>query len=214
MGAVSIADAWPPTGRPFTVDDLDRMPDDGRRYELLDGVLVVSPRPTTVHQLAATRLTVALHATCPDGLCVIFEPAVQLSRNTEFDPDIVVVRAKDVGGAKFTAPPLLAVEVRSPSTAMVHLNLKKAAYERFGAGSCWIADPDLRTPSLTAFELWEGHYRQITEARGDEVFRADRPFAAEIVPAALVAGIGHRRAERPVFSGPARLHLGHDLAGQ
>ncbi len=36
--------------RPFTVAELDRMPDDGRRYELLDEVLVVSPRPTTIHQ--------------------------------------------------------------------------------------------------------------------------------------------------------------------
>lgn len=46
MNAVSIAEAWPAAGRPFTVAELDRMPEDGRRYELLEGVLVVSPRPT------------------------------------------------------------------------------------------------------------------------------------------------------------------------
>src|SRR5450756_207852 len=50
MSAVTIAEAWPAAGHPFTVAELDRMPDDGRRYELLDGVLVVSHRPTTVHQ--------------------------------------------------------------------------------------------------------------------------------------------------------------------
>ena len=60
MGAVSIAEAWPPAGRPFTVDELDRMPHDGRRYELLGGVLVVSPRPSTVHQAVATRLILTL----------------------------------------------------------------------------------------------------------------------------------------------------------
>lgn len=49
MSVVSIAEAWPAAGQPFTTDDLDRMPDDGRRYELLDGVLVVSPRPGTEH---------------------------------------------------------------------------------------------------------------------------------------------------------------------
>jgi hypothetical protein len=43
MSVVTIAEAWPAAGRPFTVAELDRMPDDGRRYELLDGVLVVSP---------------------------------------------------------------------------------------------------------------------------------------------------------------------------
>ena len=45
MSVVSIAEAWPLPGKPFTVAELDRMPDDGHRYELLDGVLVVSPRP-------------------------------------------------------------------------------------------------------------------------------------------------------------------------
>ena len=41
MSVVSIAEAWPAPGKPFTVAELDRMPDDGHRYELLDGVLVV-----------------------------------------------------------------------------------------------------------------------------------------------------------------------------
>jgi len=45
---VTIAEAWPAAGRPFTVAELDQMPDDGRRYELLDGALVVSPRPTLI----------------------------------------------------------------------------------------------------------------------------------------------------------------------
>jgi hypothetical protein len=40
MGVVTIAEAWPAAGHPFTVAELDRMPDDGRRYELLDGALV------------------------------------------------------------------------------------------------------------------------------------------------------------------------------
>jgi hypothetical protein len=53
MSVVTIAEGWPAAGHPFTVAELDRMPDDGRRYELLDGVLVVSPRPTTIHQFVA-----------------------------------------------------------------------------------------------------------------------------------------------------------------
>jgi hypothetical protein len=43
MSVVTIAEAWPAAGRPFTVADLDRIPDDGRRYELLDGALIASP---------------------------------------------------------------------------------------------------------------------------------------------------------------------------
>ena len=104
MSAVSIAEAWPARGRPFTVEDLDRLPDDGRRYELLDGVLVVSPRPNTIHQLAATRLATLLDNACPGDLCVLAESAVQLTADTEFDPDVVVVRQQDIGGAKLTSP--------------------------------------------------------------------------------------------------------------
>jgi Uma2 family endonuclease len=81
----------------------------------------VSPRPTTVHQLASTRLATLLGNTCPDDLCVLAEPALQLSADTEFDPDVVVVRQEDVGGAKLTALPLLVVEIRSPGTALIDL---------------------------------------------------------------------------------------------
>lgn len=56
MAVMSIAEAWPAAGRPFTVADLDRMPDDGHRYELLDGALIVSPRPTNPHQEVAMEL--------------------------------------------------------------------------------------------------------------------------------------------------------------
>ncbi len=56
MSVVSIAEAWPSPGKPFTVAELDRMPDDGHRYELLDGALAVSPRPTPAHQVVAFTL--------------------------------------------------------------------------------------------------------------------------------------------------------------
>jgi hypothetical protein len=56
MVVMSIAESWPPAGQPFTIDQLDRMPDDGRRYELLDGVLIVSPRPVVLHQEVAFQL--------------------------------------------------------------------------------------------------------------------------------------------------------------
>jgi Uma2 family endonuclease len=189
MSVVTIAEAWPAAGQPFTVADLDRMPDDGRRYELLDGMLAVSPRPTTTHQLVAMRMLLALSEACPEGLCVIPEPAVQLTPQTEFDPDIVVVRMEEIGGAKFTAPPLLIVELRSPSTALIDLNSKKAAYERFGVPSYWIVVPDLSMPSLTVFELYDGTYQQAAQVYGSEPFRAERPYPVEIVPARLVRGI-------------------------
>jgi Uma2 family endonuclease len=189
MCVVTIAEAWPAAGRPFTVAELDRMPADGRRYELLDGVLIVSPRPTTIHQFVAMRLLRVLADACSDGLCVVPEPAVELGPQTEFDPDLVVVRMDQVGGAKFTEPPLLVVEIRSPSTALVNLNRKKAAYERFGVPSYWIVNPDPPQPELTVFELLDGRYTLAAKASGP--FTADHPFTVTIAPAGLIDGLRH-----------------------
>ena len=187
MSVVTIAEAWPAAGRPFTVAELDRMPDDGRRYELLDGVLIVSPRPTTIHQVVAGRLYGVLSGACPADLCVVPEPAVELGPQTEFDPDLVVVRMDQIGGAKFTEPPLLVVEIRSPSTALIDLNRKKAAYERFGVLSYWILNPDPPQPELTVFELRDGHYAPVATTSGS--FAAARPFAVSVVPADLTRGL-------------------------
>jgi len=189
MSVVTIAEAWPAAGRPFTVAELDRMPDDGRRYELLDGVLIVSPRPTTVHQLVAGRLYGVLSRACPEDLCVVPEPAVELGPQIEFDPDLVVVRMNQIGPAKFTEPPLLVVEIRSPSTALIDLNRKKAAYERFGVSSYWIVSPGPPQPELTVFELRDGRFA--LKAKASDSFTADRPFTVSIAPADLTRGLRH-----------------------
>jgi Uma2 family endonuclease len=65
MSAVTIAEAWPRPGEPFTVDDLERMPDDGHRYELIDGMLIVSPAPAMPHQRVAFFLGMLLEEACP-----------------------------------------------------------------------------------------------------------------------------------------------------
>ncbi|HET9971922.1 MAG TPA: Uma2 family endonuclease [Streptosporangiaceae bacterium] len=187
MSVVTIAEAWPAAGRPFTVAELDQMPDNGRRYELLDGALVVSPRPTTIHRVVAGRLYGVLSSVCPEDLCVVPEPAVMLGPQTEFDPDLVVVRMDQVGGAKFTEPPLLVVEIRSPSTALIDLSRKKFAYERFGVPTYWILNPDPPQPELTIFELRDGGYHLVAKASGS--FAADRPFTLSIDLADLTHGL-------------------------
>jgi Uma2 family endonuclease len=186
MVAMSIAEAWPTTMREFTVDDLEHMPDDGRRYELVDGVLVVSPAPSVAHQVVLMELAVVLHGSCPDHLYVLPGPGVRMSRITELIPDLIVCATADLAGQRIMNPPLLAVEIRSPSTALFDLNTKKAVYERFGIESYWIVVPDRDKPELIAFGLRDGRYEQAAAA-GDDVFRAERPFAVEVTPARLVA---------------------------
>ena len=192
MSVVSIAEAWPAPGKPFTVAELDRMPDDGHRYELLDGALLVSPRPNNSHQEVAAELLGLLRAACPAGLRALPEPAVQLSRETEFAPDLVVIRQDQVTAAKCTEPPLLVVEIRSPSTALIDLNRKKAAHERFGVESYWVVVPDLDKPEMIVFELHDGRYQEAAHLTGDETFVAAKPFCIEVVPSRLVAGLQPR----------------------
>ena len=192
MSVVTITDAWPQPGEPFTVGDLDRMPDDGHRYELLDGSLIVSPAPGLPHQRVAAVLVALLEFACPADLVVFPNVGVRTGARSALEPDAVVARHSDVSGVRLIEPPLLVAEILSPDSALRDLNLKKAAYERFGIPSYWVIDPDLELPSIRAFQLVHGEYREEAHAAGDAPFCAERPFVVEIVPSRLVAKLRAR----------------------
>ncbi|MEG9227702.1 Uma2 family endonuclease [Aeromicrobium sp. Sec7.5] len=174
-----------PRGRALTRDDLDAMPDDGHRYELVDGVLIVSPAPRRVHQRASLRLTVLLDAAVPPDLEPLAAPFdVALSDDTVMQPDLVVGRNADFTERDLPVAPVLAVEVLSPSTRGIDLLLKKDRLERAGCAHYWVVDPE--EPSITAWALTEGAYRQVARAVGDEAFEVAEPFDVRVVPAELV----------------------------
>jgi Uma2 family endonuclease len=189
MVAMTTAEPWPAAGQLFTVDDLERMPDDGRRYELVDGVLVVSPAPRIPHQEVLGELVVQLRRACPRGLSAVPGPGVRMSDDTELIPDLVVIRRDQLAERRVTRPPLLVIEIQSPSTALFDLNTKKAVYERFSIESYWVVIPDVDQPELIAFELRDGRYEQVAHVTSGKPFRTERPFPVEIVPARLVAGL-------------------------
>jgi Uma2 family endonuclease len=168
-------------GRPLTVRDLEDMPDDGNRYELIDGELFVSPAPGYNHQEIVAELLVRLRAARPRHMTVLCAPfAVQLNFNTEVQPDVLAAPKSDFTAKRLPGPPSLAVEVLSPSSSVRELNKKKRTYERFGVPSYWVIDP--LEPSLIAFELDEtGRYRAMAEVAGDKPFEATRPFPVRIV---------------------------------
>jgi Uma2 family endonuclease len=177
---------YPQGSGPFTVDDLERMPDDGRRYELLDGILLVSPAPGTRHQKIVVRLAAALDAVCPSDLHVLAAPfAVRPKIDTEVQPDVLVARDADLTDKLLPVAPLLAVEVLSPSTALIDINSKKVAYQRMGTPSYWLIDPI--EARLTVFELDQsGVYAQVGEVKGEDVVEVERPYPIRIMPAELL----------------------------
>jgi len=177
-------------GRPFTVDDLETMPDDGHRYELIDGVLIVTPAPGWNHQQSSGALFVQLWNACPAELRVLAAPfGVRTSIRNELQPDILVARYADLTPKNLPVAPVLAVEVLSASTALNDLNNKKAAYERMGAASYWVVDPD-DPGALTVFELGpDGRYREVAAVRGEDKFTTERPFPITVIPARLLDGL-------------------------
>jgi len=175
-----------PTGRPFTVADLEAMPDDGNRYELIDGVLIVSPAPSWEHQTMAFALARLLDDACPPEHTVVIAPfAVQTAYDSEVQPDVLVAQYSDMQSKHLQVAPLLAVEALSRSTALMDRNTKKAHYARMGVRSYWLLDP-IEPGSLTVFALRDGEYAEIAHLVGDEEFSAVEPFPVTVVPARLL----------------------------
>ena len=174
-----------PTAEPFTYDDLRSFPDDGYRRELIDGQLIVSPSPILLHQYCVGELFALLREAAPPGMKALPGPVdVVFDPGTVLIPDVMVIRTEEVGGPNLTRPPLLVVEVASPSTRRTDRTLKLATYEAAGVPSYWLVDPD--GPTLTVVELGEGGYGDPVTVTGDQGWTAARPFPVEVVPGRLV----------------------------
>ena len=181
MGPVTVL----PRGREFTRGDLDAMPDDGHRYELVDGMLTVTPSPSPRHQGVSAELFFRLRSACPTHLRVRTAPLdVALSDNTVLQPDLLVAAPEAFSERDLLGAPLLAVEILSPATRLYDLTHKRAAFERAGTQSYWVVDPDL--PSITAWELANGRYEQMAQAEGDQTFAVDLPFPISLRPVDLL----------------------------
>ena len=174
-----------PFARALTRADLASMPDDGHRYELLDGVLLVSPAPRWPHQDVLGNLHVLLKLACPPGLAVGLAPfAVAFGDDTELQPDLFVARRSDITERDLPVPPLLCVEVLSPSTRRFDLLLKRDRYREAGVRSYWLVDPD--EPTVTVLELQDGRYEQAAVVRPGEEHRVEHPFPVRLAPSELV----------------------------
>lgn len=174
-----------PRAGDWTVDDLDRLPDDGFRYELVDGVLLVSPSPLVPHQVAQAALLVHLANAAPGHLRVLGAPLdITFTRTRLLQPDIVVLHEDQLTGPKVRGIPLLAVEVLSRSTRATDQTLKRRVLEEAGVPSYWLLDPD--EPSLTVLQLTDGVYREIAVVQGDQRYVASAPYEVDVVPAELL----------------------------
>ena len=128
----------------LTIDMLDELPDDGTRYELLDGFLLVTPAPSNAHQVVATRLATMLSvALGGSGARVVAVGAIQRGNDTQLQPDVLVYPSVFSPAAQWREIRgwWLAVEVLSPSSRLYDREVKRGAYLALGVDEYWIVDP-------------------------------------------------------------------------
>ncbi len=174
-----------PQGRALLRTDLARLPDDGHRYELIDGALVVTTAPSRQHQRASLSLAILLSSHCPAHFELLAAPFdVALKPDTVLQPDLLVAPRDAFTDQDLPTAPLLAVEVLSPSTRLIDLNLKRARYEAAGCPSYWVVDP--LEPRLIAWQLQGDRYVEVADVTGEETWAASAPYAVSVTPADLV----------------------------
>lgn len=142
--------APPPDSGRWTVDDLDTLPDDGNRHEIIEGALYVTPAPSLTHQRASRLLSAAVGAYVETHRVgeLFYAPAdVEFSRDTMVEPDLIVLPS--TGGPlprrwQGSDGELLAIEILSPSTARSDRQAKRALYQRERITEYWIVDLEAR----------------------------------------------------------------------
>ena len=140
--------AMPVATRPWTIDDLDRLPDDGNRYEVVRGDLFVTPPPTPDHETILSRLTRVLDPyVARNGLGFVYHPhSVFRSEGSQVEPDLMVRAQVTRESGWDNAPnPLLIVEVLSPSTRRRDREQKRVFYVDAEIADYWIVDAEART---------------------------------------------------------------------
>ncbi len=134
---------------PWTLDQLHRLPEDGNRYELLDGELFVTPPPSPSHELLASRLRSLLEPYVrTHQLGDLFGPrSVVRMLGAEVEPDLMLRPSLAITSESWDEMPVptLVVEVLSRTTSRRDLVQKRAYYRRIGVHEYWIVDGATRT---------------------------------------------------------------------
>jgi len=161
----------------MTYEELCELPDDGHRYELLDGELYRMPSNLVPHQVILGELHLAFYAAARACAEVYFAPLdVVLAPDTALQPDLLVVRneRREILQDVVRGAPDLVVEVLAPLTIQRDREVKMESYARYGIGEYWIVDGAAQEVEIYRLEPGEDAYRLAATCRlGD---RASTPL--------------------------------------
>ena len=166
----------------LTVADLEAMPDDGRRYELIDGAIIMTPAPEVPHQRISYRLQRLLQdAAGPDWEVFAAPTDLDLPGGNRVEPDLILVEAGRTG-ARLYLPVLLLVEIVSGGSRTHDRVTKRAAYAEAGIPAYWLVD--LFKATLTCLRLAGDAYETYAEG---PVVEVDWPVTVKVDLQALAA---------------------------
>ncbi|WP_345631944.1 Uma2 family endonuclease [Rugosimonospora acidiphila] len=177
-------------GAPWTLDDLASLPDDGNRYELLDGSLLVSPPPDTFHCRTVTELAGILHHASPTNLYVSGVGfGLGVRPGTLYLPDLIVFRRTALDRRAQAIEPTdvrLVVEVLSSGSSGRDLVMKRYDYAAARIPQYWIVDQE--RPAITVLRLDESgrHYEESAVVKPGERLRVEEPFPIDLDPAEVL----------------------------
>jgi Uma2 family endonuclease len=161
------------TSLKYTHADLLQLPDDGKRREIIDGEIYVTPSPINYHQKILLNLTGAFWKFLEDHPLgeLRFAPLdVILSDHNVLEPDLLLVLNEHRGILQdwVRGAPDLVVEILSPTTEARDRGIKMKAYARFGVAGYWIVDPAAQVIEVYRLTA-EGFHLAATCARGTTV---------------------------------------------
>ena len=160
----------------FTYEDYLHLPDDGKRYQIIEGEVYMVPAPSPFHQHTSARLYLTLSKFITENNLgqVFYSPCdVILSEENVVQPDIFfiskeresIITEKNIQGA-----PDLIVEVLSPYTAKIDKSLKRGLYEKFKVKEYWLVDPDSKEVEILT--LKGGSYHSQGIFTGESTFQS------------------------------------------
>ena len=177
----------------LTYRDYAALPDDGKRYEIHDGELCVTPAPSPQHQIVSANLFRVLDAHVRAGNLglILYAPldvilSDRASATTILQPDLVYFdagRVDTISQRGVEGAPTLAIEILSPSTAVVDRTTKRALYARYGVPWLWLVDPEAQ--SIHTHGLRAGEYVLAGRASGPHPVDLPPFVGLGLVPSSL-----------------------------
>jgi Uma2 family endonuclease len=178
---------WTAPDGPWTEPDLHLFPQDGHRYEIVDGSLHVTPPLDERHQSVVRALVTTLRGAAPAGWWVCDRLGIEIG-TSNLIPDVTVLRPRS-SGAIWTDPAdvALVVEVETPASRRYDQLLKPMLYADAGIRDYWRIEPDPDGPVMHLYRLDRtGAYTHDRTIRGDELIKVEAPYPVRLAPSSLL----------------------------